>query len=161
MSKWESNIEPYIREVEEWAGRGAKTKEIADKLGVGYSTLRKCIKEHQELAAALNRGRARAKRVIEKALAQKDPPGPTKTTGGSRMVPYVKSTTPRPDQQGRHRGPFERNKKRISNLQLAHWTCNRQKSDKLLAATGEHKAVEVISNRVLPQSMDWASYRAD
>lgn len=204
MSKWESNIEPYIREVEEWAGRGAQTKEIAEKLGVGYSTLRKCIKEHQELAAALNRGRARAKRVIEKALAQKDPPGPTKTTGGSRMVPYVKSTTPRPDQQGRHRGPYERNKKRIyqtqevcgicgrpvdkslkyphpmapcidhiipiakgghpsdiSNLQLAHWTCNRQKSDKLLAATGEHKAVEVISNRVLPQSMDWASYRAN
>ncbi len=47
----------------------------------------------------------------------------------------------------------------IDNLQLAHWTCNRQKSDKLIM----HKDVdkpEVISNRVLPQSMDWKNYKA-
>lgn len=44
----------------------------------------------------------------------------------------------------------------INNLQLAHWTCNRQKSDKL---TGESRQVdrvqEVISNRVLPHTFDW------
>lgn len=46
----------------------------------------------------------------------------------------------------------------ISNLQLAHWICNRQKSDKL---QGEgHKTVKadkVISNRLLPQVVDWTS----
>lgn len=47
----------------------------------------------------------------------------------------------------------------IDNLQLAHWTCNRQKSDKLMerktaSVTGE----ELISNRVLPQSTDWTKY---
>lgn len=50
----------------------------------------------------------------------------------------------------------------IDNLQLAHWTCNRQKSDKL---AGESRKIyveqeEVLSNRVLPQSMDWSTYRA-
>ncbi|MBQ8559060.1 MAG: HNH endonuclease [Tyzzerella sp.] len=48
----------------------------------------------------------------------------------------------------------------IDNLQLAHWTCNRQKSDKLI----EKKDItsvdtEIISNRILPQSMDWRKYR--
>ena len=48
----------------------------------------------------------------------------------------------------------------ISNLQLAHWTCNRQKSDKLFKTTIEDKAADTISNRVLPQSMDWKKYRS-
>ena len=49
----------------------------------------------------------------------------------------------------------------INNLQLAHFTCNRQKSDKLVEqrASLSDKA-EVLSNRVLPQSMDWKHYRA-
>ena len=48
----------------------------------------------------------------------------------------------------------------IANLQLAHWTCNRQKSDRLIEkksyGTGQ---TDVISNRVLPQSMDWSAYK--
>lgn len=48
----------------------------------------------------------------------------------------------------------------IENLQLSHWTCNRQKSDKLV----ERKEIssnetEVLSNRILPQSMDWSKYK--
>ncbi len=45
----------------------------------------------------------------------------------------------------------------ISNLQLAHWTCNRQKSDKLLKAGDERKKL-IISNRNLPQSKDWSKH---
>jgi len=45
----------------------------------------------------------------------------------------------------------------IDNLQLAHWTCNRQKSDKIFRSNQETK--QVIGNRVLPQSMDWMNYR--
>lgn len=46
----------------------------------------------------------------------------------------------------------------ISNLQLAHNCCNRQKSDKLLQ---EQSAVngDVISNRILPHMIDWYSYK--
>ena len=47
----------------------------------------------------------------------------------------------------------------IDNLQLAHWTCNRQKSDKLVEerkiSGGQQR---IISNRMLPQSIDWTKY---
>lgn len=48
----------------------------------------------------------------------------------------------------------------LDNLQLAHWTCNRQKSDKLLKRHRKTEEDETISNRVLPLSCDWASYRS-
>ena len=51
----------------------------------------------------------------------------------------------------------------ISNLQLAHFSCNRQKSDRLLQEDrkqGTKQTEEVISNRILPQSMDWKTYRS-
>lgn len=105
----------------------------------------------------------------------------------------------RPDQDGSHRGQFDRNKKiiyktqtvcgicgkpvdfslrypnplspcidhiipiakgghpsDIDNLQIAHWTCNRQKSDKLF----REASPQVEGKRNLPQSMDWSRYRA-
>lgn len=50
----------------------------------------------------------------------------------------------------------------IENLQLAHWTCNRQKSDKLIESRGtvNSNQTEILSNRVLPQSMDWTQYHS-
>jgi gp33 len=47
----------------------------------------------------------------------------------------------------------------IANLQLAHWQCNRQKSDKLYADDRSANAT-VVGNRNLPQSRDWTKYRA-
>lgn len=44
----------------------------------------------------------------------------------------------------------------ISNLQLAHWTCNRAKSDKLYK---ESKNVEIPTNRNLPLSFNWKKYK--
>ena len=45
----------------------------------------------------------------------------------------------------------------IANLQLAHWTCNRQKSDKLLMEVGGSSGPS--TNRDLPHACDWAAYR--
>lgn len=49
----------------------------------------------------------------------------------------------------------------LENLQLAHLACNREKSNKL---TAENKIKEQVkptnTNRDLPWSMDWRSYRA-
>ncbi len=49
----------------------------------------------------------------------------------------------------------------LSNLQLAHRSCNREKSNKLVkevyAQTDENK---LVSNRILEQHNDWKSYRA-
>lgn len=47
----------------------------------------------------------------------------------------------------------------IDNLQLAHWTCNRQKSDKLVD-TSAPTVAPTLSNRVLPHTIDWTKYRA-
>lgn len=47
----------------------------------------------------------------------------------------------------------------LDNLQLAHWTCNRQKSDKLLKRHRRAEEEETISNRILPLSCDWTAYR--
>lgn len=47
----------------------------------------------------------------------------------------------------------------INNLQLAHWQCNRQKSDKLYADSRAENS-KVVGNRNLPQSKDWTKYRA-
>lgn len=43
------------------------------------------------------------------------------------------------------------------NLQLAHFSCNRQKSDKLYRDTPQ---VQVTTNRDLPLSCDWIKYRS-
>lgn len=48
----------------------------------------------------------------------------------------------------------------IDNLQLAHWTCNRQKSDKIFKQGHETKQ-QVIGNRNLPQSIDWVNYNSN
>ena len=45
----------------------------------------------------------------------------------------------------------------IENLQLAHLACNRKKADKGVKVF--FKTDETINNRVLPQSMDWKTYR--
>lgn len=47
----------------------------------------------------------------------------------------------------------------IDNLQLAHWTCNRQKSDKIFKQN--HETKQVIGNRNLPQSMNWMEYNSN
>lgn len=45
----------------------------------------------------------------------------------------------------------------MENLQLAHWSCNRQKSDKLYTTQGKVQP-KTIGNRDLPWSTDWTSY---
>ena len=47
----------------------------------------------------------------------------------------------------------------ISNLQLAHRCCNRQKSDKIVAEVHVESVEKLVSNRVLEQHMDWSAYR--
>lgn len=47
----------------------------------------------------------------------------------------------------------------IANLQLAHATCNRQKSDKLFKNISADKGI-VLGNRNLPHSIDWTKYKS-
>lgn len=58
-----------------------------------------------------------------------------------------------PINKGGH--PFD-----IDNLQLAHFSCNRQKSDKLFDTTQRKSKEELkfIGNQNLPLSVDWLTY---
>lgn len=47
----------------------------------------------------------------------------------------------------------------IDNLQLAHFTCNRQKWDKIIDVKPTEVKKDTISNRILPLSMDWSTYK--
>ena len=50
----------------------------------------------------------------------------------------------------------------INNLQLAHWQCNRAKSDKLAGTEADFKEkrerAKVIGNRNLPLTVDWLAF---
>jgi 5-methylcytosine-specific restriction endonuclease McrA len=43
----------------------------------------------------------------------------------------------------------------MGNLQLAHWVCNRQKSDKLAPVQQTEDIPQLVSNRLLPLTFDW------
>lgn len=47
----------------------------------------------------------------------------------------------------------------MDNLQLAHWICNREKSDKLFRRI-EVKRDSQIMNDDLPHKVDWTTYKA-
>lgn len=47
----------------------------------------------------------------------------------------------------------------MQNLQLAHWQCNRQKSDKVYGeGEAQGKEKKIIGNRNLPQTINWLDY---
>lgn len=49
----------------------------------------------------------------------------------------------------------------LSNLQLAHLTCNRLKADNLLQEkqSSAHTGANLVSNRNLPLSFDWKNFK--
>lgn len=47
----------------------------------------------------------------------------------------------------------------LENLQISHFSCNRQKSDKLFK-TQEIFEPKTIGNRNLPQTVSWVDYKA-
>lgn len=48
----------------------------------------------------------------------------------------------------------------LANLQLAHFWCNRQKSDKLFTPVGKQTEPDTDAALTLPLSTDWAAYRS-
>ena len=47
----------------------------------------------------------------------------------------------------------------LANLQLAHFWCNRQKSDKLFSPVEKQAEVDADAPLALPLSTDWTAYR--
>lgn len=67
LSKWPEVKEKLIL-VEAWCRDGLTEKDIADKLGIGVSTLSKYKVEHKEIVEALKRGKEVADVEVENSL---------------------------------------------------------------------------------------------
>lgn len=111
----------------------------ADKQGAHRSAFernRKIILKTQDLCGICGR-------PVDKRLKAPDPMSPVI----DHIIPINK---------GGHPSAME-------NLQLAHWSCNRQKSDKLFnnPSNGQQVEPKTIGNRNLPQSLNWTAYRAE
>lgn len=61
-------IESRLDEIETWVEHGDPDKEIAEKLGVGYSTYRKYKADSVALKGAIATGKDKANQAVEKAL---------------------------------------------------------------------------------------------
>lgn len=70
-SKYETHIQPHLKEIETAVKNGATVKEVADALGIAESTLNKYKAEKKELSAAFMCGRANIVIEIRGALLKK------------------------------------------------------------------------------------------
>lgn len=70
-SLYESHIKPYLDKIDTWLNEGASEKQVANNLGIGYSTWNKYKLEFQELADVCNKPRAALVDGLRSALVKK------------------------------------------------------------------------------------------
>lgn len=129
-NKWESNIKPFLGEIEKWSRTGKNGQDISKLLGISYTTFRKYAREQKELQGILDKSKRHVQNVVERALAEdrkKKVPRPKPTVGTYAVQPGIK----RPDRNGQHRRQFEINKKKIYATQDVCGICG-QPVDKSL-----------------------------
>ncbi|HDS00474.1 MAG TPA: transposase [candidate division Zixibacteria bacterium] len=66
--KWESHVKDRIDTIRAWKRSGLTDKEIAENLGIGYTTFRRYMKDHRTLWSALKTGKSDADALVENAL---------------------------------------------------------------------------------------------
>lgn len=67
-SKYGTHVEPKLNLVEAWARDGLTDEQIANNLGVAYSTFREYKKDYPALSAALQKGKDDIDVMVENAL---------------------------------------------------------------------------------------------
>ncbi|MFJ8064891.1 transposase [Psychrobacillus sp. NPDC096426] len=70
-SKYETHVEQRLFEVECWARDGLIDEQIANNLGVAYSTFREYVKKYSALSAALKKGKEIIDFQVENALLKR------------------------------------------------------------------------------------------
>ncbi|SFM35489.1 hypothetical protein [Salibacterium qingdaonense] len=67
-NKYQTHVEPYLKEIEHWCRDGATEEEIRVRLGVGSSSFARYKNEYWELRETLKRGKQEADYEVEDAL---------------------------------------------------------------------------------------------
>ena len=81
MAKYTEWLEPEnLERVTNWAANGCTNAEVAANMGVNVSTLRRWMKSHGAICAAIKKGRCLARESIENALFAKATGKSTVTT---------------------------------------------------------------------------------
>lgn len=70
-TKYETLVLPKMTLIEKWCRDGATDKQIAENLGIAYSTFREYIKANSALSAALKRGKEVIDTEVENALLKR------------------------------------------------------------------------------------------
>lgn len=70
-SKYETEVKPHLKEIENAVRSGATDQEIANAFGISVSSIYEYKKKHKEFSAAFVRGRARVVFEIKAALLKK------------------------------------------------------------------------------------------
>lgn len=67
-NKYETHVKPYLDKIPQWRRNGMLEEEIAQKLGIGYSTLSLYKEMHIELLEALKTGKAELIEKLKESL---------------------------------------------------------------------------------------------
>ena len=70
-SKYFTHVEPKLKLVECWARDGLTDEQIANNLGIAYSTLREYRDKYSALSAALKKGKEIVDYEVENALLKR------------------------------------------------------------------------------------------
>lgn len=71
VNKYETHVAPKFFLIESWAKDGLSEEQIAENLGIAYSTFRKYKKDHEALSAVLKRGKEIVDYEVQNALLDK------------------------------------------------------------------------------------------
>lgn len=70
-NRYETHIIPFFQQIEEWLANGATERQIAEKLGIGYSTFNGYKAQYVEFAELLKKGRRNLVSDLRGALVKK------------------------------------------------------------------------------------------
>lgn len=70
-SKYETHVAPRLTEIEDWVRNGATDEEIANRLGIAYSTLREYKSEFSAFSAALKKSKNFVDGQVENSLLRR------------------------------------------------------------------------------------------
>lgn len=137
-SIYETQVKPYIKQIEEMAKNGLSQSQIASQLKVNLRTLARYIEEEQELADAIYSGRQVAIKELENALF-KSALGYTETLKKGMKVKKIKYANGKKEAEVEVVEPYEEQIHVKSDTQagiflLKNWASDRYASDPQMIA---------------------------